>query len=317
MALDHFVSQVHLKNFYSPLLGGKKMYGIKKRTLECFPCGAEDVCRITDGSTNQYLEKERCVEDFLKRIEPNYNQAIGNCRSGIFDTNTIFAVAGFASYILACAPAAMRLNSDFLAKTVESTAVLMDRADDLPPPPKEFGGRSLTELIENGTVIFEIDGKYPQALGIAGLVNRVLLFGNSDWEILINEEADSPFFTSDFPIAIEQSEDPRILNRIIPLAPNLAVRIRPKIEQPIREDALKFQNFRSRSYRPSRQEVGEINRLIVRCAEEQVYYSNARTWVLPFVQKNAGYWIEPVTARIPAASGELIWSSMRIARRQR
>jgi hypothetical protein len=40
---------------------------------------------------------------------------------------------------------------------------------------------------------------------------------------------DSLFFTSDFPAAIEKTDDLRILNRIVPLAPNLVLRIRPNL----------------------------------------------------------------------------------------
>jgi hypothetical protein len=49
-ALDHYVSQVHLRNFYSPELG-RKMYALRKSDLRAFPCRSEDVCRIEAGST--------------------------------------------------------------------------------------------------------------------------------------------------------------------------------------------------------------------------------------------------------------------------
>jgi hypothetical protein len=316
MALDHFVSQVHLKNFYSPALGGKKMYGTKKRTMDTFPCGSEDVCRIPDGNTNNYLEEQRVVEEFLKQIEPSYNRAVSILRDGEIDADAIFTVAGFASYILTSAPAAMRLNSHWLAKTVESTAVLMDKMGKVPPPPEVLGGKSITELFEKGKIRVDIDGKYPQALGVTTILDRTLLFGNANWDILINEEPDSPFFTSDFPLAIEPSEDPRILSRLLPLAPDLSVRIRPKMEHHQLDGPINFHNFRFRRYRAKRSEIREINKRIIQCAEEQVYYRDAYDWVIPFIKKHAGYWIEPVTERIPAASGELIWSSLRISKRE-
>lgn len=316
MTRDHFVSQVHLKNFYSPALGGRKMYGTKKRTLETFPCGSEDVCRVPDGNTNQYLKEQREVEEFLKQIEPSYNRAISMCRNGEIDADTVFAVAGFASYILTCTPTSMRLNSDWLAKTVESTAVLMDKMGGIPPPPEELGGESMTELFEKGVICVDIDRKYPQALGVTTILDRTILFGNANWDILINEEPDSPFFTSDFPIAIEPSEDSRILNRLMPLAPDLAVRIRPKIERPPSDEVINFPKFSFRRYRPKRSEIREINKRIIQCAEDQVYYRDAHAWVLPFIKKHADYWIEPVTDRIPTASGELIWSSLRISKRK-
>ena len=48
--LDHYVSQVHLKNFYSPVLGSR-MYATRKRDLKSFTPNSQSVCRIEDGST--------------------------------------------------------------------------------------------------------------------------------------------------------------------------------------------------------------------------------------------------------------------------
>jgi len=291
------------------------MYCVQKSTLNSFQCGSEDVCRIKEGSTNDYLLDKRVVEEFLAVIEPQYNTAISNFRNGNFTADSIFVIAGFASFIMSCAPTAMRINSDYLAKTVESQAAIMEKMRTLPPPPKELGGTSMTDLLQKGLVKVNVDDKYPQAIGIAGLYDRTIKFGNSEWDILINEDPYSPFFTSDFPIAIEHSEDPRILNRIMPLAPDIAIRIRPTFAPPPRKDADQFPMFSARVRILNHQEIRKINTLIVQCADEQVYYRDDKEWVMPFISKNAGYWIEPITARIPTHKGELIWSSMRITRR--
>ncbi|MET0597788.1 MAG: hypothetical protein ABWZ57_07950, partial [Mesorhizobium sp.] len=63
--LDHFVSQVHLRNFYSPALQGRMFYGIKKTDLQKFTARSENVCRTKDGSTNPYFQKPRVIEEFL------------------------------------------------------------------------------------------------------------------------------------------------------------------------------------------------------------------------------------------------------------
>ncbi|WP_377829145.1 DUF4238 domain-containing protein [Bradyrhizobium lupini] len=82
MPLDHYVSQVHLRQFYSPELDGKQMYGFRKRDGRVFPCSSKDVCRVQNGSTNEYLLNDRATEDFLKTVEPNYNPAIAELRTG-------------------------------------------------------------------------------------------------------------------------------------------------------------------------------------------------------------------------------------------
>lgn len=51
MPLDHYVSQVHLKNFYSPKLQCL-MYAIRKNDLKFFKTNSDSVCRIDNGSTN-------------------------------------------------------------------------------------------------------------------------------------------------------------------------------------------------------------------------------------------------------------------------
>jgi len=74
-----------------------------------------------------------------------------------------------------------------------------------------------------------VDQKYPQAIGISQMLRNVAALENFKWDILLNHFDESSFFTSDYPVAIEETKDWRILNRIVPLAPNLAVRIRPNL----------------------------------------------------------------------------------------
>ena len=109
-------------------------------------------------------------------------------------------------------------------------------------------------------------------MGIAGILEFVGRLGNATWEILINDApSSSPFFTSDFPIAIEATRDPRVINRIVPLTPFLALRIVPNLETH-RKDDLSFPLFRSVTRPPSESEIRDVNASIVRCAEQLVFY---------------------------------------------
>src|SRR5712691_5438551 len=218
MPLDHYVSQVHLKRFYSPVLGNR-MYAIRKTDLRAFTPRAEDVCRIPEGNTNAYLQDDRAIEEFLKTVEPNYNSAVAKLVSGTIDHECIYTIAGFVAYVITCSPAGMRIISGPLRSVVEMQAALMDARGALPRAPAQLGGATLTELLRDGTVMTTIDPKYPQAMGIEAIRRFTALFGNFKWEILRNDFDESPFFTSDFPVAIERTDDPRVLNRIVPLAP--------------------------------------------------------------------------------------------------
>lgn len=138
------------------------------------------------------------------------------------------------------------------------------------------------------------------------------MFGNFAWEILRNPIADSPFFTSDFPLAIEKSTDPRVLHRVFPLTPTLAVRIRPDVSLKREDYDLNFAHFRFRGRNIGRQEVLVLNRLLVQCAEDLVFYRDDRPWVKPFVAKNSRYRIEPLTQEFRSPSSALLLSRQRI-----
>ena len=109
MPLDHYVSQVHLRQFYSPALG-HRLYAIRKTDLRTFTSRSEDVCRIPEGSTNAYLRDPRAVEEFLKTIEPKYNAALDKLRTGAVDQECVYTIAGFVAYVVTCSPAGVRLQ---------------------------------------------------------------------------------------------------------------------------------------------------------------------------------------------------------------
>jgi len=288
------------------------MYAIGKSDLKLFTPNAQSVCRIEDGSTNSYLREDRIVEEFLKRIEPRYNAALEKLMTDKIDPECIFVIAGFVAYVSTCSPTAMRISSGPLKSIVETTTTMMETKGLLPPPPPQIGNTTLTELLRDGTVNITIDPKYPQAIGINSILECTAAFGNFKWEILHNDFDDSPFFTSDFPAAIERTDDPRVLNRIVPLAPNLALRIRPDITLDKDTSDLSFKNFGYRSRKIGRKELVKLNCLIVRCAEDFVFYRDDRPWVRPFVTKNRYYRIEPHTHRLMTPNGTLIVSTQRV-----
>jgi hypothetical protein len=311
MPLDHYISQVHLRRFYSPALKGL-MYVTRKSDLKSFRCNSKSVCRIEDGSSNSYLRKDRLIEDFLKYIEPRYNRSVAKAKENSFDQESILSLAGFVAYILACSPAAMRIFSDPLKAVAESESIILDRMGEMERAPDSLGGKSITELLAEGIVQWKIDPKFPQALGITSIIGWASVFGNSGWEILHNEDASTPFFTSDFPIGIEQSNDPRVLNKIVPLSPDLAIRICPDIRLSGAKPDLTFKKFTSRQRRLRHREIIEINRCLVRCAEDMIFYRDKFEWVGPFIEKNRYYRVEGVTRRIPHGGGFMNISTQRI-----
>src|SRR5712691_10458734 len=152
MPLDHYVSQVHLRKFYSPALGNRLLYAIRKSDLRAFTPDSGAVCGIQDGSTNAYLREDRAIEDFLKTIEPNYNAALDNLVAEEIDHTCIYTIAGFVAYVISCSPAGMRIGSGPFKSTVETTAATMEAKGLLPPPPPQLGDTTLTALLRDGAV---------------------------------------------------------------------------------------------------------------------------------------------------------------------
>jgi hypothetical protein len=313
MPLDRYVSQVHLKNFYSPALSGM-MYAIRKSNLKRFQTKSQDVCRIEEGSTNAYLKENRAIEDFLKGVEPPYNASLAKLRENKIDQDCVFCIAGFTAYIVTCSPAAMRIASGPMKAALESTATILDAHGLVPKSPDALGEKSITELLADGSVKFTVDPKYPQAIGISNILRHVSIFGNSPWEILHNEHTDKPFLTSDFPATIETFDLNTPINRIVPLAPDLAVRITPDIALSGTKQDLSFAKFTTSKRRVSRADVVDINRLIVRCAEELMFFRDDSTGIEGFVAKNQRYRIEPVTQTLPHGTGDLLVATQRICR---
>ena len=64
----------------------------------------------------------------------------------------------------------------------------------------------------------------------------------------------------------------------------------------------------------SRSEVIQVNRLIVRCAEDCVFYRDRHAWVAGFIEKNRGYRIESVVSRIPTGRGIFTSASQMVFR---
>lgn len=310
MALDHYISQVHLKKFYTP--GQNRMYAIRKHDLKSFTPNAKAVCRLENGNTNKYLKETRAIEEFLKHVEPHYNSVVARFSKDEVDHEGVFVIAGFIAYVLVCSPAAMRLRSAMMRPIIEEMARRLEAAGKIPTAPAVLGGKTLTELLRSGIVKVEVDKKYPQALGITSVLQHINTFGDFDWDILHNPFADTPFFTSDYPIAIEPGDQPWVRNKIVPLTPHLAVRIRPDPSRKGVSTDFSFPQFRYASAVLDKAEVVEINQLIVRCAESTVFFRENHSWVTEFVKANAGFRIESHTERIPRGRGMMLMTSERI-----
>ena len=110
---------------------------------------------------------------------------------------------------------------------------------------------------------------------------------------------------SDFPAAIEPVADDQVLSRIVPLAPDFAVKIHPLRSAKRLQDDLTFPGFRSKVTVPKTSDVRAINQTVARCAEDLVFFRDQHDWVKPFLIKNARYRIETVSTSNRLAGGTM------------
>lgn len=312
MALDHYVPQVHLRRFLSTGPGAR-LNAVRKSDCVTFSPRTQDVCRIKEGNTNLYLQEPRAIEEFLKTIEPRYNAAVDALRGRSTDEADLHVIAGFVAYVATCSPTAMRINSESLRRVVEATAAIMDARGVLPPAPEELGGARLTDLLRNGTMQVDVDPKFPQSLGIDQIQRLAANFRTFSWELLHNTRGASPFVTSDFPVAIEPTADPRVFARLVPLAPDLAVRLVPTL--PASTAGEEAANASGRRWHLSigHDDVARLNRTIVRCAEDVVFYQDGASWVPKLVARNRQFRVVGVSRTVPTERGSLLMASLAVA----
>jgi len=294
MALDHYVSQVHLKQFNN---ADGVLHATLKQSQKTFTNHSRAFCRIDDNSTNEYLSNKRAIEELLKIIEPKYDASLEKFRLGNPDPESVYVFAGFIASMMWYSPAGVRINKDPIERTLNEVGRRLDRQGKMPRAPDSMGGGTFSEMLDRGAIELNVNPKYPQAIGTTTLRTQIFSFGNFDWEILTNPFPDNAFFTSDYPVGIEPKGNQGIIDRVVPLAPDIAVRICPK---PIDDEKIQdnFAGFRYRTLTLKRQEVVAINRLIVRCAESIVFYPKQQPWISDFIKTNAGFRIEPKTTML-------------------
>jgi hypothetical protein len=175
---------------------------------------------------------------------------------------------------------------------VAEYAKTLEQKGELPKAPKSLGYDKFSEMIDKGVIDIDVDPKYPQAIGISNILERVAVWAQSDCQVLINNCEDLPFLTSDSPVALEITPGSPIIPRVIPLAPDLAIRIVPHLNagRDYLDGVAKFSPvFR----RISRAEVKQINKNIVRCAEASVFASIRRKGLERMVSKNSDIFVFP------------------------
>ncbi len=310
MALDHYIPQTYLSQFIVEELGSR-IFVVRKSDQSTFGAHPKDLCRGDEHNTNKHLLHQRAIEVVLKEIEPHYRQAVNNFRCGKIAANDVFVISGLITSISICSPKGRSLQSGTLRASVEGLIRAGDANGEFPPPPKSLGAASLSEVIENGTIELDIDPRFPQAVGTTNFRELATRFGNAHWEILKTDAKVAPFISSDFPTGFELSPDPRVQNRIFPLAPDIAVRINLNIHERGNTE-LRFDKFSFAYKKINKDTVRAFNRSVVWCADKLIFCSTNEEWVVRFVRNHRNRKLDTLVDRIPTDEGEYIITRQRV-----
>lgn len=308
MALDHYVSQVHLKQFLQQS-DAKLLLAIRKSDLSSFTPRPKDVCRTEDGSTNQYLTNNRAVEEFLKEIEPAYEPCLAKVAHGELDWKCREVFGGFLAYIQTYTPAALRMFDPTIRVMLERAAKALEDSGELEPicvpDLPDWHGKNISQLTAEGKVRFKIDLKMPQAMVTTQLLRIRQTLASSDVTVL-KASGRSNFLTSDYPSVILAHYQNKFAQRFLPISPKLGLifHTHTSIEErkEVRNHFVDIGERRTRN----------INDEIIKAAENLVFSTHRYPWLRDRVNLFKRYRFECVVDQV----GPVIISQQRAVERK-
>jgi hypothetical protein len=304
LALDHYVSRVHLKQFLRHS-DKKLLLATRKSDLHEFTPLPRDVCRLEDGSTNEFLTDNRAVEDFLKDIEPAYDPCLAKIKDGEFDWQSRQVFGGFVAYIQTYTPAAIRMFDPMVRALLKSTMKHLEDLGELEPfdcpDIPDWHGKSVSQLTTEGKVNLDINLKMPQAMATTQLLRIRDSLASCDVTIL-RPRGNGRFLTSDFPSIILGHHQNKFAQRFLPISPKLGIVFHTQTSVEERDDV----DYRFVDIGEKR--VQAINDEIIRAAENLVFSTHKYPWLRNKVKQFRKFRAENVTERI----GPMIHSQQRI-----
>ncbi|MFL4469996.1 DUF4238 domain-containing protein [Tateyamaria armeniaca] len=304
MALDHFVSQVHLKQFLRTT-NPKLLNAVRKTDLAQFTPRPQDVCRVEDGSTNAFLTDNRIIEKFLRDIEPAYEPCLSRIIAGELDWQSRWVFAGFLAYLQTYTPTALRMFEPMIRTLLEQTARSLETSGELEPISipslPDWDGKTFSELAQEGKVKFDINLRMPQAMATTQLLQIQNSLASSDVTIL-RCKGRMRFLTSDFPSIILGHHQNIFAQRFLPLSPSIGLIFHTNTSSKDRHE------FPYRFIDVGDRRVDLINNLIIQSAENLVFATYRHPWLLSKVSQFKNYRVENVVEN----SGPLIRSQQRV-----
>ena len=123
----------------------------------------------------------------------------------------------------------------------------------------------------------------PQAIAATRIPNIVNAFSSADWDVL-HIDRDMHFLTSDFPLALLEIKLKTHLARFVPLAPDIGI-IVYTVRSGIKTDSPTQSHFEV----SSQSQVANLNRCVVKSAENHVISKGYSKWLASVVKKYRMY----------------------------
>ncbi len=315
MPKDHYVAQTYLKHFLAPELGNL-LHAYDKQGLKHFTPTTKNICCAQDWDTNPYFEDERAIDKYLRVIEPKWNHGVEDISDLLKYEEVKYFMAGYIAVLVSCTPASIRTLTYATEQIIASGGNILaqqmqehpERFPETVPLPSEI----FEKIMDAGGISAQVDPKHTHARTMQNLVDLQWHFYKSPWMILDNE-TDSPFLTSDFPVAYYYPKPhAQIPYRFVPLTPRYAVLIKPSLDKSDRKDPKEsFEKYPIteidiRSVRPEFPKV--LNKLTIQGAEQFVISAYDAPWIMKMVKKYRNWKMDSGTVRLPHGNGELIVS---------
>jgi hypothetical protein len=254
------------------------LHGYQKSTGKYFPCWLKDVCREWDGDLNPLLVKKELLGDFRKMFEPHWNAAITALHSRALTPGDKFAISGYFANLMVCTPTWRRIgvtvyNDHAKSFLIFSKQMAEKHGDNLDLPADAIA------MLERGELTLEHDPNFIKATTTQALLHYAWLTYHQDWTVIRNTTA-QPFITSDNPVAVRQSGNPKdVATRYLPITPDVCLAVRyvranvpPFAPSMLPMGAVKWVSVTA-------QGVKSINKLVAQCAEELVFSSKLSTGI--------------------------------------
>lgn len=270
---DHYVAETYLKWFCNS--DGKLSVYSKKWLKHQYKSPAQ-ICKEEQGSNNQYFQKERLLEEYLKKCENRWNDSVriftSDPTSDKFKLDYLQSkkiIADYIAYLGFGTPAKNRTGQEHLKAIVHKMFEIMYKQGMFPPPPESL--KSLLPDIKNNIAV-KIDSKYPQAIGISALKEMSDRLFFCSW-LRVENQTDIPFITSDNPFCfwyVKNSEQPWIY---VPITPKFAVLMRPFLDA---KEAISYNHSLDDGEIAKPEFIGKMNDLIIGGAE-RIVISNVKS----------------------------------------